>query len=267
MTMEISYKLDNFEGPLDLLLKLIEKNKVSIFDIPIEMITDQYLEYVRQMPQEDLDLLSDFLVMAATLLAIKSKMLLPAEKKEEEEGDPREELVRRLLEYKMYKYISQELRLYELNSEDRFYRAPTVPKKVQQYEAPIDLDKLLAGITAERLKHVFQTVMRRQQQSIDPIRSKFGTIRKEPVSLEDTVKRVLRYARKRRNFKFSQVIAEDHDRIHVVVSFLALLELMKIGKIRLVQENLFDEMDIETIEPEGETDDLDLEELSDFDGE
>lgn len=105
--MEISYKLDNFEGPLDLLLHLIEKNKVSIYDIPIVLITEQYLEYVNQMDHEDLDVVSDFLVMAATLLDIKSRMLLPKVEKEEEEDeeDPRAELVRRLLEYKMYKYM------------------------------------------------------------------------------------------------------------------------------------------------------------------
>ena len=106
--MEISYKLDNFEGPLDLLLHLIEKNKVSIYDIPIVLITEQYLEYVNQMDHEDLDVVSDFLVMAATLLDIKSRMLLPKVEKEEEEDeeDPRAELVRRLLEYKMYKYMA-----------------------------------------------------------------------------------------------------------------------------------------------------------------
>ena len=95
--MEISYKLDNFEGPLDLLLHLIEKNKVSIYDIPIVLITEQYLEYVNQMDHEDLDVVSDFLVMAATLLDIKSRMLLPKVEKEEEEDeeDPRAELVRR----------------------------------------------------------------------------------------------------------------------------------------------------------------------------
>ena len=121
--MEISYKLENFEGPLDLLLKLIEKNKVSIFDIPIEVITDQYLDYVRRMEFQDLDLLSDFLVMAATLLDIKSRMLLPAEEEEEEEeGDPRADLVQRLLEYKMYKYISRELEEYEEKAERVFYR-------------------------------------------------------------------------------------------------------------------------------------------------
>lgn len=107
--MVLSYKLDNFEGPLDLLLHLIEKNKVSIYDIPIVLITEQYLDYVSRMEQEDLDVVSDFLVMAATLIDIKSRMLLPARDEQEEEEDPRAELARRLLEYKMYKYMAREL--------------------------------------------------------------------------------------------------------------------------------------------------------------
>lgn len=110
-----TYKLEklNFDGPLDLLLQLLEKNKVDIYDIPIVEITRQYLDYVRDMETADLELISDFLVMATTLLDIKARMLLPKEETEEqEEPDPREELVKRLLEYKRYKYISAELRVY-----------------------------------------------------------------------------------------------------------------------------------------------------------
>ena len=108
--MAISYKLEKFEGPLDLLLHLIEKNKVDIYDIPIVEITQQYLDYVSRMEREDLNVVSDFLVMAATLLDIKSRMLLPVEEEEEgDEEDPRAELVARLLEYKRYKMMAQEL--------------------------------------------------------------------------------------------------------------------------------------------------------------
>ena len=111
--MELSYKLEKFEGPLDLLLHLIEKNKVNIYDIPIAEITDQYMEYVRQMDEENLDVVSEFLVMAATLLDIKARMLLPKEVNEEgEEEDPRAELVQQLLEYKMYKYILKKTKKY-----------------------------------------------------------------------------------------------------------------------------------------------------------
>ena len=107
--MAIPVKLPVFEGPLDLLLHLIDKNKIDIYDIPIVEITDQYLEYIHQMEREDLDIMSEFMVMAATLLDIKCRMLLPKEVNEEgEEEDPRAELVQQLLEYKMYKYMSYE---------------------------------------------------------------------------------------------------------------------------------------------------------------
>lgn len=109
--MAIPVKLNVFEGPLDLLLHLIDKNKIDIYDIPIVEITDQYMEYIHAMEKEDLGIMSEFMVMAATLLDIKCRMLLPKEINEEgEEEDPRAELVQKLLEYKMYKYMSYELK-------------------------------------------------------------------------------------------------------------------------------------------------------------
>ena len=120
--MALEVKLEVFEGPLDLLLHLIEKNKVDIYDIPIVEITEQYLDYIRQMQTEDMNVMSEFLLMAATLLDIKCRMLLPREINEEgEEEDPRAELVEKLLEYKMYKYMSFELRDMELDAAKSFY--------------------------------------------------------------------------------------------------------------------------------------------------
>lgn len=257
--MELSYKLEAFEGPLDLLLHLIEKNKVNIYDIPIAVITDQYLEYVKQMEEESLDVVSEFLVMAATLLDIKARMLLPKEVNEEgEEEDPRAELVARLLEYKTYKYMSMELKDMELDAEKIFYKSPTIPKEVKEYEPPVDLDKLLDGVTLTKLQQIFQSVMKRQKDKIDPVRSTFGTIKKEPVSLEERIATVMRYAREHRRFSFRGMLTKQKDRIEVVVTFLALLELMKIGKIHLSQENLFDDMMIECQEEEGAEEDLDI---------
>src|SRR5699024_8707815 len=112
--MSISVKLEAFEGPLDLLLHLIDKNKVNIYDIPIIEITKQYLDYIQEMETKDLDSISDFLVMASTLINIKSKMLLPKDEELESEEDPRTELVERLLEYKMFKYISSILKDKEI---------------------------------------------------------------------------------------------------------------------------------------------------------
>lgn len=257
--MELSYKLETFEGPLDLLLHLIEKNKVSIYDIPIVEITDQYLDYVSHMEEKSLDVVSEFLVMAATLLDIKARMLLPKEVNEEgEEEDPRAELVARLLEYKTYKYMSVELKDMELDAEKVFYKAPTVPREVEKYEQPVDLDKLLDGLTLTKLQKIFDSVMKRQRDKIDPVRSNFGTIKKEPVSLEQKISSVLGYARKHRRFSFRSMLEQQRDRTETVVTFLALLELMKMGKIHLTQENLFDDMMIETLEPEGQEEDLEI---------
>ena len=119
--MGISVKLQAFEGPLDLLLHLIDKNKIDIYDIPIVEITNQYMEYIQAMDRADLNVMSEFLVMAATLLDIKCKMLLPKEVNEEgEEEDPRQELVEQLLQYKMYKYMSYELRDRQVDGEKLF---------------------------------------------------------------------------------------------------------------------------------------------------
>ena len=126
--MGIPVKLEVFEGPLDLLLHLIDKHKIDIYDIPIVMITEQYMEYIQQMETKDMDVMSEFLVMAATLVRIKSKMLLPPEVNEEEEiVDPRQELVERLLEYKMYKYASYELKDKQLDASTMMFKNPTIP--------------------------------------------------------------------------------------------------------------------------------------------
>ena len=265
--MAISYKLEKFEGPLDLLLHLIEKNKVDIYDIPIVEITQQYLDYVSQMEREDLNIVSDFLVMAATLLDIKSRMLLPVEAEEEgEEEDPRAELVARLLEYKRYKMMAQELLDLEENADGLLFKAPTVPREVSKYEPPVDLDKLLDGLTLAKLQGIFESVMKRQREKVDPIRSSFGTIRREPVSLENRIMEVMTFARERRSFSFRQMLERQGDKLEVVVTFLAVLELMKIGKIHLTQEHIFDDMMIEILEAEGEETELDLEGLDGLDG-
>lgn len=143
--MGIQVKLEAFDGPLDLLLHLIEKNKVDIFDIPIVLITEQYLEYVSEMDTKDMDIMSEFLVMAATLVKIKSKMLLPREEaEEEEEDDPRQELVERLLEYKMYKYASFELKDRQIDAGKVFYKSPTLPDEVKNFKEEVDYDELLS---------------------------------------------------------------------------------------------------------------------------
>ncbi len=245
--MDLKFKLQQFEGPLDLLLHLIDKNKMDIFDIPIVEITAQYMEYIRAMKEANLDVMSEFLVMAATLLKIKSKMLLPIEETEdEEEEDPRAELVKQLLEYKMYKCISYELRDRQVDANNVYFKVPTIPDEVSKYEEPVDLDELMSDITLTKLNAIFNSVIKRQENRVDPVRSKFGKIEKEEVSLDDKMNYMLEFARNNRNFSFRQLLEGQRSKMDTIVTFLVILEMMKAGQIYIVQENTFDDIKIES---------------------
>lgn len=246
--MAISVKLQAFEGPLDLLLHLIEKNKINIYDIPIVEITEQYMEYIKQMKEHDLNVVSEFLVMAAWLLEIKSKMLLPKEVNDEgEEEDPREELVRQLLEYKMYKFMASELKERQVDAALSFYKEPTVPKEVAQYEEPVDLEELLSSVSLAKLYKVFELVIKKQKDKVDPIRSRFGQIQKEEVSLSDKMDYVQEYARNNKKFNFRVLLEENKTKMQMIVTFLAILELMKVGDIKISQEDIFEDIIIESL--------------------
>lgn len=241
--MALSIKIESFEGPLDLLLHLIDINKFNIFDIPIVEITDQYMEYLDRMKTRDLGVMSEFLVMAATLLEIKARMLLPAEVNEErEETDPREELVQKLLEYKMYKYMSYELRERLSLSGKALYREQALPEEVARYEEPVDLQELVGDLTLKRLNEIFRSLMKRQSDKIDPIRSKFGTIEQEEVSLDEKIASLREYAAKNRRFSFSSLLMGQKGRMHMIAAFLAVLELMKTGELSVMQEQPFGDM-------------------------
>lgn len=241
--MGIPVKLQVFEGPLDLLLHLIEKNKIDIYDIPIVEITNQYMEYIKAMQKEDLNIMSEFLVMAATLLDIKCRMLLPKEVNEEgEEEDPRQELVEQLLEYKMYKFMSYELKDRELDGDRIMYKTASIPDEVKGYVPPVDLDKLLGDLTLVQLNRIFKEVMKRQESKVDPVRSKFGKIEKEEVTLPDKLDYVMEYARSHRKFGFRALLKKQSSKVQVVVTFLAILQLMKEGVIFIEQNQPFDEI-------------------------
>ena len=246
--MGISVKLEVFEGPLDLLLHLLEKNKVNIYDIPIVEITNQYMEYMREMQRRDLNIMSEFLVMAATLLDIKSKMLLPkrAADEEEEPEDPRAELVQQLLEYKMFKCISYELKDRQMDAERTMFKKPTIPDEVAAYEEPVDLAELIGDMTLKKLNAIFQSVMAKQENKIDPIRSKFGKIEKEEISLNDKMEYLEAYAAEHKRFGFENLLEKQGSKMEVIVTFLAILELMKTGKITIYQEKTFDTILIES---------------------
>ena len=247
--MGIDIKLQTFEGPLDLLLHLLEKNKMNILDIPIVEITDQYMEYLHEMQKHDLNIMSEFIVMAATLLDIKARMLLPPEVNEEgEETDPRQELVEKLLEYKMYRYMSYELKDRQIDAERAFYKDPTLPEEVKNYEQPVNLEELLGDLTLTKLHAVFREMMRRQEDRIDPIRSKYGNIQKEEINLSEKMHHVRNYANTHRRFSFRSLLEDQGSKMEVVVTFLVILELIKIGKIRVEQEDLFEDIQVTVLE-------------------
>lgn len=251
--MGIPVKLQVFEGPLDLLLHLIDKNKIDIYDIPIVEITNQYMEYIQAMEKSDLNVMSEFLLMAATLLDIKCRMLLPKEVNEEgEEEDPRQELVEQLLQYKMYKYMSYELKDRQIEGDMVLYKEPTIPEEVKNYEEPVDLDALLDGLTLAKLNQIFQDVMKKQGDKIDPLRSKFGKIEKEEVTLPEKLDFVEGYARQHKKFSFHSLLKTQSSKTQIVVTFLAILEMMKTGKIRIEQEQPFEDIMITSmIEQDG----------------
>lgn len=261
----IFYKLDAFEGPLDLLLHLIEKNKIDIYDIPISEITEQYLEYMKALEEEDLEIVSAFLLMAVTLLEMKARMLLP--KKEEEEGeevDPREELVQRLLEYKKYKRISGMLRTKEETAPNIIEKEPSIPKEVEKYKPPLDLEDLLKGLDILRLRETMKEILRRKEARKDQLRANFGKIKREKISLQGKMQDILAYAKCHGRFSFRQMLKKKQGKTETVVSFLAILELMKMGKISLKQENAFGDLDI-TVNKEAEQEEMDLTLVEDFD--
>lgn len=246
--MGISVKLEAFEGPLDLLLHLIDKNKVNIYDIPIADITEQYMEYVRKMQEENLDIVSEFLVMAATLLDIKCRMLLPKEVDEEgNEEDPRAELVEQLLEYKLFKAMAEELKGQQLDALKTYYRKPDIPEEVSGYTPPVDLNEVVGDVNLIKLNAIFADVMKRKEDKVDPVRSKFGKIEKEEVTMSEKLVDIKAFMMEHKSFGFRELLMKGASKVAVIVTFLVVLELIKTGFIAVKQEGTCEEIYIDVI--------------------
>lgn len=229
-TTRYSVKLDSFEGPLDLLLHLIRKNEVDIYDIPIALITRQYLEYLSLLKELNLEVAGDFLVMASTLLQIKSRMLLPSlEPEEGEEGeqeeDPRAELVRRLLDYQRYQEAGRHLGERELLGREVFTRrfgdpalAPTPSD-----EGPLELDLF-------QLAEAFRALLARL-----PAARVHEVIGFETVSIADAINEILSLLQEREMLVFDELFSLDTSRERLIVNFLALLELCRLKMLKVLQ--------------------------------
>ena len=184
--------------------------------------------------------MSEFLLMAATLLDIKSRMLLPKEVNEKgEEEDPRQELVQQLLEYKMYKYMSYELKERRQDAAQVLYHEPDLPQEVRSYRQPVSAEELLSGVTLVKMHQIFRDVMRRQNNRIDPVRSTFGTLKKEEVDLEQTRQKVAQYIAQHEICDFRQILQGQTTKMQIIVTFLVILEMMKEGWLEIIQEEIF----------------------------
>lgn len=238
-------KIEAFEGPLDLLLHLIKKNEVDIYNIPIATITRQYLDYLELLKELNLDIAGDFLVMASTLLQIKSKMLLPAvadeDATEEEEEDPRAELVRRLLEYQKYKEAAMTLGGRELLGRDIFARKfeATELKTLQPEEEPLEVELF-------QLIEAFRRVLAKVPAET------FHEVGAESISIADRIADILTLLQGREAIAFDELFAADFTREFLIASFLAILELCKLKMVKVVQAASFGTIWIALAVPEGE---------------
>ncbi|QQY80637.1 condensin subunit ScpA [Keratinibaculum paraultunense] len=235
--MEYKIILESFEGPMDLLLHLIDEAKIDIYDIPINEITEQYLEYITKMEELDLEITSDFLLMAATLLEIKSKMLLPQLDKNEEkqlemeENDPRLELTKKLIEYKKFKYISKELKEYEEIQRKVFYK----PK--EDLSLFIEEDESLKPMDLDELVKAFNCILAKTKDSNNII--DVDKIQREEYTLDKCMENIKKKLSNKKQIKFQHLFDENVDKQEIIVTFLSLLELIKMKEVVVYQEKNF----------------------------
>lgn len=237
-TNKYAIKIDNFEGPLDLLCHLIDKNKMDIYDIKINEIADQYIEYLNQMEEMNLDIASEFLIMASTLIYLKSKSLLPKQDEVEEELTE-EELIQRIIEYKKYKEIIKKLRVnYEENSKS-FFKMPEqieLPKK--QIEKDYDKDLI---------PNLYKTLWNKNKEKINKNAENIQKIAiTESYTVTSKVKEIFKALIKNNKFVFNKLFSiEEHNKQEVVTAFSGLLEMSKRDKVNTKQEDLFEDIIVE----------------------
>lgn len=234
--MEYSINLPEFEGPLDLLLHLIKKSDISIFDISIKDITDQYLDYINKMEELNLNIASEYLVMAADLIEMKSKTLIPNDESDTEEEDPREELINRLLDYQLYKDSTTKLKEYEELRKEVYTREPSL-EEYKNSNVELNLDISLDDLTKALAKFL------QDKEASKPLTTKVTnkeySVGKRSVEIRDILR-----VKKRVNF-FE--LFEEATKEYVVVTFLAILNMSKKQEIEIKQDNNFENIIIEEV--------------------
>ncbi len=234
--MNYKVKLEYFEGPLDLLLYLIKKNDIDIKDIPISTITEQYMEYIEMMKMLDLDIIGDFLVMAATLIQIKSRMLLPPDPVENQEViDPRDELAQRLSEYQKFKEIAELLREKEGHRQDFFSRIVDMEKMKQIKE---DSKEIALEANLFDLINALSDALKRLPEEV------IHEIVREEYTVEQKIHDVLHLMLDRPSIILKDLFQKARTKIEVIVTFLAILELIRLKEIKAVQKRIFDDIEI-----------------------
>jgi segregation and condensation protein A len=236
MESDYKVKLEIFEGPLDLLLYLIKRDEIDIYDISIERITRQYLEYLQAFKELNIDVAGEFVVMAANLIYLKSRSLLPADQQppdeEAEEDDPRWDLIRQLIEYKKFKEAAAQLHARALEQERIFIRDGGSSSAV---ETPLRL----AEVGIFQLIHAFQNVIKRVEARED-LQEIFG----EHFTVSEKIEIILQRVTAGTAVRFSELFGDIVSRVEIIVTFLALLELIRLKQVRAIQRSVFDEIEI-----------------------
>ena len=237
-TKKYSIKIDNFEGPLDLLCYLIDKNKMNIYEVNLSEITDQYIEYLNAMEELNLEIASEFIVMASTLLFLKSKNLLPKQEKDEEEITE-EELIRRIIEYKKFKEISKILKENYNIFSNRFY------KKQEEIELP--KQKLEKDYSPDKIPEIYKLLIERNSVKINQNAKNIEKIALvEKYTVSDKVKEMYKILRKQKKFIFNKIFTlRKNEKQEVVTAFSGLLELSRRSKVSTIQEELFGDIIVE----------------------
>lgn len=232
-------QLNTFEGPLDLLLFFIKRDELDIYDIPISRITKEFIEYLHLLEQLDLETAGEFILMAATLMQIKVKMLLPQEVDEKGETiDPRADLVNALLQYKRYKEMSEELSFMESNQRNYMYRGNY---DSDAKETPPDYEILLKNISIYDLIKAFKKVL--MDKPAEPVHQ----IKKWNVTIDEQMEYVISKLREKPEMSFLELLIDLNDRIKIVVTFIAMLEMVKAGTVGLRESNAFNDFIIYTV--------------------